>query len=421
MMDKKHPKPATKQRNRYDVAIVGGGPAGLTLAATLAQLGLSIALIERAPFPSQLLPAFDGRTTAIAYQGYKLLEDTGLWREMEKLASPINTIRVADQNTRHVLDFDSAELGKGPFGHIVENRHLRHTLLAALRRAKNVTFMNPASVTALDTTGTYATLTLDNGSKIEATLVAAADGRASPIRQMLGIKTFDLTYNQHAIVCTLQATEPHNDLALEHFLPEGPFATLPMQNNQVSIVWTVKPETADAVMALDDEDFLQALKNAGGAYLGDISLVTGRFRYPLSLKHAARYTAPHVVLMGEAAHAIHPIAGQGFNLGLRDIECLRDLISQAMARGLRVDDASVLHGYEKLRRRDNQRMAAATDVLDRLFSNDIWPVARARQWGLSVVAAIPPLRRFFMRQAMGAAHREQMGAASREASKGKAA
>lgn len=385
----------------YDIAIIGGGPAGLTMAAALIPLGYRVALIERAPFPPQLKPAFDGRTTAIAWQGYQLLQDIGIWPALAPLSSPIHKIRVADQHTPHVLDFDSAELNVGPFGYIVENRFLRAALLKQLRSSPNVTFYNPATVTALDNSGDVAQLTLDNGNSLQAALVVAADGRASPIRQLLNIDTFGYPYDTHAIVCTVQGSHPHGQLALEHFLPDGPFAVLPMTENRASIVWSMPPAMAKAVLALNNDDFKRALLKAGASYMGEIELISDRFSYPLSLTHARTYSARHVVLLGEAAHGIHPIAGQGFNLGLRDIECLCDLLRDAQKRGLRADDPSVVEAYERVRRRDNQRMIAATDILDRVFSTDLPVFSQARQWSLSLINKVGPWRRFFMRQAMG--------------------
>lgn len=398
MMNKRLPR--AQSPAYYDIAIVGGGPAGLTMAAALLPLGYRIALIERTPFPAHLTPAFDGRTTAIAWQGYNLLATIGIWPALEKLSSPIEKIRIVDRHTPHVLNFDHAELGHGPFGYIIENRFLRGELLKKLRASKQVTFYNPATVTALDTSGSVARLTLDSG-EISAALVIGADGKQSPIRQLLGIDTFGFRYDEQAIICTIEGDVPHNQVALEHFLPDGPFAVLPMTENRASIVWSMKPAMAAAIMALNDNDFLEAIGRAGAHYMGNIRLISDRFTYPLSLSHARRYAANHVVLLGEAAHAIHPIAGQGFNLGLRDIECLRDLIAAAKARGLRADDSSVIDNFERQRRRDNQRMIGATDLLDRLFGFDASWLNRSRQRALSAINRTGPLRRFFMKQAMG--------------------
>lgn len=420
-MVKKRLRAASAAPAYYEIACVGGGPAGLVAAAAcapiLASRGQQLALVERQLFTEQATTQFDGRTTAIAWQGRQLLTEIGLWAQLEPLAEPITTIQVADTFASPGLTFDSAELGAdgkiGPFGHIVENRHLRRVLLGHLHRAPNVTIFNPASVTRLDTSGSLAELTLDNGKALQAALVLAADGRQSPLRAAAGIPTFDLAYDQQALVCVLGCAKPHRSVALEHFLPEGPFAILPMQDRPngnsvehlVSIVWTLKPATATALLALDEADFIEAMIVAGAGWLQPTRLVTKPAHYPLSLKHARRYTAPHLALVGEAAHAIHPIAGQGFNLGLRDIAGLRARLTEASRLGLRADDAFVLSDYERTRRADNQRMAGATDLLDRLFSlrqtGIGYPIARARQTGLAIVNASGPLRRFFMREAAG--------------------
>ena len=395
----------------YEIAIAGGGLAGLTAAAALAgplaAAGKRLALIERQPFALHTTPAFDGRTTAIAWQGRQLLTAIGLWPKLAPLACPIDQISVADGFATPGLDFLSRELNVGPFGHIIENRHLRRILLDHLANQSNVGLINPASVTALDLGGPLARLTLDDGRTIDAALVLAADGKNSPLRALAGIPVFDLTYDQQAIVCVVETGQPHEHIALEHFLPQGPFAVLPMLSEQrrnfVSIVWTVQPAAAAALLAMDEGDFIAAMNHAGLAYLQPLRLAAPRAKFPLGLRHARRYTAQHFALVGEAAHAIHPIAGQGFNLGLRDIALLRQLVVEAQALGLRADDALVLHGYARQRRRDNQTMVGATDALDRLFSNAIPGLARARQLGLAAVNANGPLRRFFMRKAMGMA------------------
>ena len=260
-------------------------------------------------------------------------------------------------------------------------------------------------MTALDLNGPLARLTLDDGRIVAAALTLAADGKNSPLRALAGISVFDLSYDQQAIVCVVETAQPHENIALEHFLPQGPFAVLPMRpqgkQNFVSIVWTVQPDTAAALLTLDEGDFIEAMKQAGLAYLQPLRLAAPRAKFPLGLRHARRYTGQHFALVGEAAHAIHPIAGQGFNLGLRDIALLRRLVIEAQALGLRADDAHVLNGYARQRRHDNQTMVGATDALDRLFSNNVPGLARARQLGLAAVNANGPLRRFFMRRAMG--------------------
>lgn len=388
----------------YDIAIIGGGPAGLALAAGLAPHAGRIAIIERGTLAPQMTVAFDGRTIALAHQGVQLLQRIGAWAELSKQAEPINHIRVADQFSPLKLDFKAEELNLGPFGMMVENRHLRHALWSRVKAAKNVTVFEGEAVSALDVTGPLAEVTIGKKS-IRACLVIGADGRTSPSRQHLGIDGFGLTYNQHALICTINHSAPHDNVALEHFLPEGPFATLPLKDDKgkhrSGIVWTAKPETVAALLALSEDDFISALSRNGAAFLGDLSVATPRAMYPLALQHAASYTAPHFVLVGDAAHAMHPIAGQGFNMGLRDIACLIELIVEAKALGLRTDDGYVLSQYETRRRRDNQGMLIATDVLDRLFSNDSQTLALARQVGISLVDRIAPLRQFFMRQAMG--------------------
>jgi len=228
-----------------------------------------------------------------------------------------------------------------------------------------------------------------------------ADGKNSFCRSNAGIGVKGWDYGQTAIVCTIGHTQPHNGLALEHFLPGGPFAVLPMNGNRSSIVWAEKEARIAHYMALSDKAFIAELKERMGDWLGDVHLIGNRFSYPLSLQHAERYTAARLALVGDAAHAIHPVAGQGFNMGVRDVAALAEAIVDYARLGLDVGSAPVLERYARWRRADNLSMMAGTDGLVRLFSNDIRPIKRARQLGLAAVEKLPPLKRFFMRHAMG--------------------
>jgi 2-octaprenyl-6-methoxyphenol hydroxylase len=402
----------------FDIIIIGGGPAGLALAASLPR-DLNIALVEPNPIPPQLTVKFDGRTIALAHQGVELLRSAGVWKELQSNANPITEIRTTDRSSPLHLHFDSAEINQGPFGYMVENRHLRAALWRTVQARKSVTVFT-ANVVDSDLSGHMADVTISDTRKasrgavaptakqgaertrhLTTQLVVAADGRASPSRARQQIDSFKITYNQQALVCTVEHTLPHNNVALEHFVAEGPLATLPLTGNRSGIVWTAKPETITAMLALDDTSFLELLSANGAGFLGDLRMHTPRMSYPLHLQHAHSYTTPHFVMVGDAAHVMHPIAGQGFNMGLRDVACLVRLITEARARGLRPDDASVLTQYERQRRADNQAMLAATDVLDRLFATNAPLIGPLRRVGLAIVNHSGPLRRFFIRQAMG--------------------
>lgn len=395
----------------FDICIIGGGPVGLAVAAALSwdavarsaehARPLSVALIEQNDIAPTLTTKFDGRTIALAHQGIELLKCAGVWKELQQHAEPMQHIRIADQHSSLKLDFHAEELGVGPFGFMVENRHLRSALWQQVKKQKNVTVFCPASVKDFSLDGHMASVTLNNGDTINAALIIAADGRFSPSKKKQNISNFGFSYEELALTCTIEHSNPHNNIALEHFLPEGPLATLPLTGNRSGIVWTAKPDTVKTLLDLDEDDFLQLLAQHGAGWLGDLKLHTPRVSYPLSLQHAHTYTAPHFVLVGDAAHVMHPIAGQGFNMGLRDVACLVRLIEDARTRGLRADDTSVLTQYEMRRRHDNQSMLAATDLIDRLFRSGNPLLKPARKIGLALVDAIGPLRRYFMAQAMG--------------------
>lgn len=392
------PMPANTQR--YDVAIVGGGMIGLTLGIALAREGMRVALVERMPMQSQLAPAFDGRVSAIALSSKNLLNAIGAWDDMSAGAEPILDIRVSDGDSPFFLHYDHQEVGDAPFGWIVENRHIRHALMQAAARYSNLEIIAPATIA--DVTWSEGAVTLSLGGwQVEASLVIAADGKDSELRKRAGIQAISARYDQTAIVCTIAHTLPHHGLAQERFLPAGPFAVLPMRNNRSSLVWVEKAEHAPVFLRLPEAECVQEIRERVGDYLGEIQLAGPRFAYPLSLGHAASYTGKRLALAGDAAHAIHPIAGQGVNLGFRDVAVLAEVLAERFRLGLDIGAADGLAAYVRWRRFDNLAMLAVTDGLTRLFGSDAPPVKLARGLGLWAVSKAPPLKRLFMRHAMG--------------------
>jgi 2-octaprenyl-6-methoxyphenol hydroxylase len=393
---------------RYDVAIVGGGIAGTTMAAILGAAGLAVALIERQAQAALEAPSYDGRTTAIALGSKRVVAAAGLWDTLLPHACPILDIRVAEGRSPLFLHFDSREVGDEPFGWIVENGRIRRALHARIAAIPSVDQIAPASVASLDTAGPLARLRLEDGREIMADLVIGADGRDSFIRQASCIDTIGWAYHQRAIVTVMEHERPHGNVAVENFLPAGPFAILPMTDgpdglHRSSIVWTDRGDAVPLYLKLDGPAFDAELQRRVGDWLGRVHAVGRRFTFPLQLRHADRYTAPRTALIAEAAHVIHPIAGQGLNLGMRDIALLAELVIDRRRLGLDPGDPALLRRYETGRRADNVAFSAATDLLDTLFSNSVPPIRLARQAGLGAVNRLPPLRRFFMRRAMGAA------------------
>lgn len=389
-----------------EILVVGGGPAGLSLAAALGHAGIGTICIDRAPVEDHLATAHDGRTTAIALGSKRLFEGIGAWQPLAETASPIREIRTADQHSPLFLHFDARDAGEQAFGWIVENRVMRRVLLDRIALLDSVEHWAPATLDELELTSSGVIATLEDGRRIQASLLCGADGRHSPVRQWAGIETTGWRYQQKAIVCVVTHDKPHGQVALEHFLPGGPFAVLPMNDDaegrhRSSIVWTEKAEKADAYAALDQANFDHELTRRFGGYLGAVRQTGRRWVYPLELKHAHRYTAPRTALIGEAAHVIHPIAGQGLNMGFRDVAALVECLADQRRLGLDPGAPEVLRRFQRMRMRDNILLSAVTDVLDRLFSNDIGPIRRVRQLGLGAVDRLPPLKRFFMQRAMG--------------------
>ena len=395
-----------------DIAIVGGGLVGATLATALASTGARVALIDRLTPDAQTDAAFDGRASAIALAPQRMLaaigQDSGksLWDRLAPHATPILDIRVADGASRLFLHYDSEEVGTPALGYMLENRHIRTGLCEAVAAAANVRLIAPDAVVDLETGPARARLRLAGGDTIAASLVVGADGRASSIRAQAGIGVDEWRYKQTGIVCTVRHEKPHHNVAHEHFLPAGPFAILPLSGNRSSLVWTERADLAPALVALARDDttrdqFMRELADRFGDFLGALTREGPVWAYPLEMHLARHAVAPRVALIGDAAHGMHPIAGQGFNLGLRDVAALAEVVTDAARLGLDVGNATTLARYADWRRLDTLVMLGLTDSLNRLFSNDIAAVRVMRDLGLAAVNATGPAKRFFMRHAMG--------------------
>ncbi len=385
----------------YDLVISGGGVVGMTLAAGLAQNGLTVALVEYNDIAESLNDEFDGRSYAISYAPYIMMRALGLWDKWAKDAQPINEIHITDGHSPLFLHFDEKELGEGPLGQMVEVRHLRQGLFEAVQEQENITLITPDHIIDVENAPGSCTVTLNSGRKLSSALLISAEGRQSPLREMMGIGIKSWDYKQVGIVTTVEHEIDHAGTAYERFYPSGPFAILPLKNRRASIVWCEPPGRAKTIMGLSDAAFDAELRKKFGDFLGEVKHLGQRWAYPLTAQLADDYTGPRFCLIGDAAHGIHPIAGQGFNLGLRDIAALIEVLVDAKRLGGDLGSELTLERYVRWRRTDNNILALGMDGLTRFFSNNITPVRLARQIGLGIVGEIPPLKRFFMRHARG--------------------
>ncbi len=384
-----------------DVLIVGGGFVGAALACALAEARIPCVVVESGDPQAGLADTFDARSSAIALTSQRLLQRIGVWEKLADEAAPMLDIRVSEGRSRLFLHYDHRDVGEEPFGYMLENRVLRRALLERLMELPAITLLAPARLGMLER-GALQVTAVAAGHCLQAQLVVAADGRGSRVREDAGIRTTRWSYGQSAIVTTVEHERPHRFVANEHFLPAGPFAILPLlPETRSSIVWTEREDLAPVIMAMDDDAFTRELRRRFGDFLGAVRPVGARFSHPLSLQYAARGTALRLALLGDALHAMHPIAGQGLNMGFRDVAALFDVLSEARAHRHDLGSAAVLSRYERWRRFDNTLVLAVTDVLNRLFSNDIAPLRVVRDLGLAAVQQLPPLKRLFMRHAMG--------------------
>ena len=397
-----------------DVLLAGGGLVGQTLALALDSAGVSVIVVDASKPSETLAESFDGRAFAIAFSSYRMWGALGLGPALDPVAQPIRRIMVTDgalaQGGRRGgasllhLHFDGAELGdtEEPLGLMLEARHVRLALDEAVRARPSIRMVQPMSVNAIERDPAGVAATLANGARLRAPLLVGADGRRSFVREALGIRTIGWDYPVTAIVATIAHQRGHDGVAHEFFLPNGPFAILPLKGARSNIVWAEPRAAAEALLNMPEADFLAELARRFGDFLGELSLEGPRFGYPLSLQMAERMIDARVALAGDSAHGIHPLAGQGLNLGLKDCAALAECVANAVALGLDPGDASALERYQRWRRFDNVTMALGMEFFDKLFSNNFAPLRAVRRLGLAAVNSIGPARRFFMKYAGGA-------------------
>ena len=389
-----------------DILIVGGGLNGPALALALAQGGLRVTVADARSAQARAERGFDGRAYALALASVRVLQALHVWPALEAQAQPILGIRVSQGRTGQgafplTLGFDHAEIEEGPMGQMVEDRHLYAAFLDAMQAEPGITLKNGVRVVAQDTEGPLARATLDTGEEISARLIVGCDGRDSQVAQRAGIRRWGWDYGQTALVCAVAHERPHGGVAHQLFLPGGPLAILPLPGNRSSVVWSESRAVAEAIAPLDAAGWLEHLRPRFGGFLGDIALEGARFAYPLRLSIAEDFIAPRLALVGDAAHGVHPIAGQGLNLGLRDVAALAEVVIEAARRGEDIASPLVLERYQQWRRFDVVSLALGMDMVNRLFSNDSSLLAVLRGLGLGAVNALPMLRRLMIREAAG--------------------
>lgn len=387
-------------------AIIGGGMAGLTLAALLARGGVPTLCLDRESRALRARDSFDGRTMALTWGSRQILERAGLWPRIASATCPIRTVRAHDREAHDLLHFAPGDNAEEPFGWVVEIGHIRAALFDLADAEPLITHLAPARPESVISEDQHRTIKLATGQTFSARLVVGADGRASFTRAQAGVPVRAWSYGQRAVVCTVTHERPHGDQAIEHFHPQGPFALLPMTDgpggtHRSTAVWVEESRELPSAAEWNDDLFALALAARMPAEYGAVRQVGPRFAYPLGLVHARHYIAPRLALVGDAAHGLHPLAGQGLNLGLRDVAALADLVVEAHRRGEDIGAPALLRRYQQARRFDTVTMTGAMDTLNRLFSSGLWPMGAARRMGMRLVQAIPPARHALMNRLMG--------------------
>ncbi len=389
-----------------DILIVGGGLNGPALALALARGGLKVAVVDARPASARADAGFDGRAYALALASVRVMQALDVWPALRDSAQPILGIRASQGHAGQgasplMLGFDAAEIEEGVMGQMVEDRHLYAAFLAAVNEEPRIALHSGATVIDQRAEAAGMQVSLADGRELRARLLVGCDGRDSAVARRAGIKRWGWEYGQTALVCAIEHDLPHAGIAHQFFMPPGPLAILPLPGNRSSIVWSERSDTAAAVNALDDAQYLEVLRPRFGSFLGEISLAGARFAYPLRLTVAEAFVGPRLALVGDAAHGVHPIAGQGLNLGLRDVAALAEVLIEAARRGEDIAAPDVLERYQEWRRFDVVRLALGMDAVNTLFSNGNPLLEAARGLGLGAVNALPALRRHFIREAAG--------------------
>lgn len=389
--------------DRADVIIFGGGLVGLALAAALDSSGLSAIVLDPADPAPRALASFDGRTSAVSSSSMRMLNTIGVTPHLAEKGCPIRTIAVADGLEPGGLHFDAED--DEPLGWMHENRHVRAALQARAEAGRNIWLLWKSRVASVDRGDQGVTVALEDGRKLHAPLLVAADGRNSATREAAGIRVARWRYDHHAIVSVLGHELPHEHVAYEIFYPTGPFALLPMNDGESShrsaIVWSVPHEDAAGWLSLNDDDFAAEAQAAMGGFLGKVVMLAPRSSFPLGFHHAAQITAKRLALVGDAGHAIHPIAGQGLNLGFRDVAALAEVLVEGARLGLDLGDAQLLDRYQRWRSLDALSVAFATDSLTRVYAVPGRTASAVRRFGMGLVERITPLKNRLMNEARG--------------------
>ena len=389
--------------DRADVIIFGGGLVGLALASALDSSGLSAILVDPADPGERTTQAFDGRTSAVSSSSMRMLETIGVSDHLPEPGCPIRTIQVADGLEPGGLAFEPDD--DEPLGVMHENRHLREALQARAEAGRNLWLLWKSSAQSAERGPHGVVVSLDDGRRLCAPILAAVDGRNSPTREAAGIPIARWKYDHMAVVSTLRHERPHDNIAYEIFFPTGPFALLPMtddeQGHRSAIVWSVPKDDAAGWMSLSDEQFAGEAQAAMGGFLGRIAMAAPRSTFPLGFHHAARITDDRLALVGDAAHAIHPIAGQGLNLGFRDVAALAQVLVEGARLGLDLGDRQLLDRYQRWRSLDVLSVAFATDSLTRIYGIPGRTASAVRRFGMGMIDRLSPIKNRLMSEARG--------------------
>ena len=390
----------------FDIVVIGAGINGQVMSLAAAHAGFSVALIDQNSFIENALREFDGRAYAIAFSSVQMMKNLNLWKKIEDTALPISNIKVSHGTIERgpasaILQFNNADIEESPMAQMLEDRFLRLCLSQEIKKNALIDLIEHRKINEIRNLNKQKQLTLDNSSKLQASLIVASDGINSPTAKAFGIRKAGWKYKQRGLVCAVDHEYPSDNTAYQYFLPEGPLAILPIKNNTASIVWTESIQNASTISEMDDKEYLSILQTRFGDFLGKLKLTGKRLSFPLKLSISEKYVSDKFAVIGDAAHGYHPIAGQGLNAGLRDIAALVDVISCARERGEDFSSINILNRYQEWRRFDNQALGFATDNLNKIFSSHDPLFGSLKNLGMKMIDKSNRAKRVFIRQAAG--------------------